>query len=66
LEEFPTTPGAGATECNVGCRCSLEATGVPLMDQLAPLSNEDQATMDKIASQAQEREDQLAPSFAIF
>jgi hypothetical protein len=64
LEDFPTTPGAGDTECNVGCRCGLEATGVPVEDQLAPLSEDEEAVLSKVAGQAQERLDQLAPQFA--
>lgn len=63
LEEFPTTPGAGDTECNVGCRCALEATGVPLQDELAPLGEDAEATISKVAGQAQERLDSLAPTF---
>lgn len=63
LEEFPTTPGSGDTECNVGCRCALEATGVPLQDELAPMSDQGEAAVSKVAGQASERLDQLAPDF---
>lgn len=64
LEEFPTTPGSGDTECNVGCRCALEATGVPLQDELAPLNDSEEATVSKVTEQARERLDSLAPQFA--
>ena len=62
LSEFPTQPGQGDTECNVGCRCTLEATGVPLEDELAPLSNDQGELLDKVAQQANERLDALAPA----
>jgi len=65
LEDFPTMPGDGATECNVGCRCAMEAVSVEALpgDELAPLSEGDNATLDKVAGQAGERLDQLAPDF---
>jgi len=67
LEDFPAMPGEGATECDVGCRCSLEAVSVEALpnDELAPLSEEDNATLEKVTGQAQERMDKLAPSFAM-
>jgi hypothetical protein len=67
LEDFPTMPGEGSTTCNIGCRCAMEAVSVePLPnDELAPLSEEDSATLEKVAGQAQERMDKLAPNFAM-
>lgn len=67
LEDFPTMPGDGATECDVGCRCSIEAVDIELLpsDQLAPLGEEENTALDKIAGQAQERMDNLAPNFAV-
>lgn len=66
LADFPTTPGDGATACSEGCRCSLEAADTMLEgDEPAPLSEEDNATLDKVATQAQERLDRLAPNFAV-
>lgn len=66
LENFPTSPGDGATECNVGCRCNLEAVNLEALsgDELAQPTVEDSAALDKIAGQVVERMDQLAPSFA--
>jgi hypothetical protein len=68
LEDFPTMPGDGATECDAGCRCSLEAVAIEMLpgDELAPLGQEDTATLDKVAGQAQERMNQLMPEVAAF
>lgn len=65
LSEFPTMPGDGATECNVGCRCAVEAVPVEALpgDELAPLSDENETTLDKVTGQVDERLDQLAPEF---
>lgn len=30
LEMWPTLPGMGDTECNVGCRCSMQAVAAPI------------------------------------
>lgn len=42
LDQWPTMPGDGATECNVGCRCSMSAVAAaaPVLDsaQLGVLS----------------------------
>lgn len=67
LEDFPAMPGEGATECDVGCRCNLEPVSVEALpnDELAPLSEGDEATLGKVAGQAQERMDRLAPNFAL-
>jgi hypothetical protein len=67
LEDFPTMPGDGATECDQGCRCSLDAVDVETLpgDQIAPLGEEETTVIDKIAGQAQERMDKLAPEFAM-
>lgn len=70
LEDFPTTPGDGATECNAGCRCSLEAVPVEWLEYgsaqeaVPALSEGDSATLERIAGQARERMDKLAPAFA--
>jgi hypothetical protein len=67
LEDFPTMPGDGATECDAGCRCSLEAVDVETLpgDEPRPLGEEETTVLDKIAGQAQERMDKLAPNFAM-
>jgi len=67
LADFPTMPGDGATECDAGCRCSLEAVDIESLpsDQLAPLGEEENTVLDKIAGQVQERMDNLAPNFAV-
>src|ERR1700752_4972782 len=38
LSEWPCYPGDGATECNVGCRCSLDPEGISILpgDTYAP------------------------------
>lgn len=68
LSDFPTMPGDGATECSQGCRCSVEAVDVgPVAgDSLTPLSDEQNAAIEKIAGQAQQRMDATAPSFAAY
>lgn len=58
LADFPTTPGAGDTDCNVGCRCSLEATEeLAPGDQLFGLTPDADAVLGRIA---QSRAEQLA------
>jgi hypothetical protein len=32
LAAWPTLPGEGATDCNVGCRCSMNAVPAPIPD----------------------------------
>jgi hypothetical protein len=57
LSEWPTTPGAGDTECNVGCRCSLEAADLGPGDEVPQLSVDQQATVDAVAQVRSERMD---------
>jgi hypothetical protein len=56
LSEWPCTPGDGATECNIGCRCELTATGDSVLpnDTYAPaLTGSQSALIDKlVAAQA--------------
>lgn len=68
LEDFPTMPGDGATECDAGCRCSLEAVAISMLpgDELAPLGDEASAALEKVAGQAQERMDKSMPEVAAF
>lgn len=48
-DDWPSTPGDGSTECNVGCRCSLEATDeLNDGDTLYPLDDQDQAVLDRV------------------
>lgn len=47
LDQWPTLPGEGETECNVGCRCSMVAVG---MQAPQPLTAEQQQTLSRIAS----------------
>lgn len=68
LEEWPTTPGAGDTECNVGCRCSWDvAAEMPSSDsyQAYPLSSDQQATSDAILGRRSAALDGLAPDMAL-
>jgi hypothetical protein len=61
LGEWPTTPGAGDTECNVGCRCVLQVSDVQLEpgDELPQLSGDQEATISRIA-ESREPEADLA------
>jgi hypothetical protein len=68
LEDFPTMPGDGATECNAGCRCTLEAVAISMLpgDELTPLNDEANTALEKVAGQAQERMDKSMPEVAAF
>jgi hypothetical protein len=56
LSDWPTTPGEGATVCNVGCRCVLQASDVQVGEgeELPPLSGPDEETLDRIAAKVTE------------
>jgi hypothetical protein len=61
-EDWPTTPGSGGTECEVGCRCSLEAAAPPAgilnvddpgsLLQLVDLTSDDENVLARIAGKA--------------
>jgi hypothetical protein len=53
LQDWPCMPGDASTECNAGCRCSLDPIDMSVLpgDTYAPaLSGEQQATVDKITA----------------
>lgn len=68
LEEWPTTPGAGGTECSVGCRCSMSAVSVPDGADDAhdyPLTTDQQTTANKVINARSGALDQLMPDMAL-
>jgi hypothetical protein len=57
LSDWPCQPGDGATQCSVGCRCSLDATDMSILpnDTYAPqLSDAQQATMSGLMDAQQQ------------
>lgn len=50
--DWPTTPGQGDTECNVGCRCSLQASADLPGGELPDIDHIDQIVISRIASRA--------------
>ena len=62
LGQWPTSPGAGDTECSVGCRCTWDIWPVPLPADYVPnLSADQQALADTLADrQLQALSDMLA------
>lgn len=51
LEDWPTSPGAGETECSSGCRCNFIVSDMQLElgDQLPALSEDQEAAVGRIA-----------------
>ncbi len=65
LSEWPTTPGAGGTECSVGCRCSLTAVPATTDSHEFALTADQQATTDKVLQARSGALDQLMPDMAL-
>lgn len=68
LSEWPTTPGAGDTECDVGCRCGFSvAATMPSTDtfQSYPLGADAQAVTDAILQRRSEALNGLMPDAAL-
>jgi len=67
LEQWPTTPGAGDTECNVGCRCSFDVAGsmLPGDSVLMQLSPDQQASVDAILGRREAALNGLLPDLAL-
>jgi hypothetical protein len=58
LADWPTAPGSGDTECDVGRRCVLQVSGDQLApgEQLPELSSDEQALASRIAEARKPRE----------
>lgn len=68
LGEWPTTPGAGDTDCAVGCRCSLESVSAFLAgDTYQPqsLTDDQQAAVNQILDTRSSALDGLMPDMAM-
>jgi hypothetical protein len=68
LSEWPTTPGAGDTDCNVGCRCSFDvAATMPSTDayQSYPFTDAQQSAVDQILNTRAQALTGLMPDAAL-
>lgn len=65
LDQWPTTPGSGATECSVGCRCSMSSEGPSYGFQGFSLSDDQQATADKVVDAQSEALNGLMPDMSL-
>lgn len=65
LGDWPTSPGAGDTTCNVGCRCSWDIFGQQLPDNYTPsLSPEQQGLIDTISERQLQALQDMMPDAA--
>lgn len=65
LEQWPTTPGSGSTECSSGCRCALDSAGPGYGFQGFSLSDAQLVTAGKVVGVASDALSGLMPDMAL-